>query len=59
MQTGDTMQIAGINYIVTSTEPFATVSGAGRLICLKRPKGKKSYMVVVYPSGKTGKVIGY
>jgi hypothetical protein len=53
------MNIDGITYIVTSTEPFATVSGAGQLLCMKRPRGKKSYMVVVYPSGKTGKVIGY
>jgi hypothetical protein len=51
------MTIDGIAYIVTSTEPFPTLSGMGQLVGLKRARGKKSYAVVIYPSGKTAKVV--
>ncbi len=54
----NTTTIDGITYLVTGTEPFMTASGMGTLLGLKRPRGSKSYMVVVYPSGKTAKVIG-
>jgi hypothetical protein len=52
-----TTTIDGIAYLVTGTEPFMTASGMGQLLDLKRPRGKKTYAVVVYPSGKTGKVV--
>jgi len=52
------MTIDGITYIVTDTQPFATLSGMGQLVGLKRARGKKSYAVVIYPSGKTAEVIG-
>jgi len=53
------MNIDGITYIVTRETSHTMLWGEVRkVVDLKRPKGKKSYCVIVYPNGSTSKVIG-
>jgi hypothetical protein len=52
------MNIDGIDYIVTDETSITMSWGEVRKMrYLKRPKGKKSYCIIIYGNGSTSKVI--
>lgn len=57
MQTNDTITLDGIKYVVVSIANYQHNGQCRKQITLRRPKGKRTYVVYHYENGAFSHVI--